>query len=165
MKFLLFFQVAAVSSDRGNGVRRLVETVRELVGAEDSSGTTGSSKRLNLQNLSEAIKPILTRCDPKDEEIDIECLRGDILDILLGEVDEKGGNGVSLEADDSGLNQFYESISDKFDIVDPLNRRFPANDDFENQALPLNDLKNELRNMASFPGYLLEAPIPRSLKS
>lgn len=70
-------------------------------------------------------------------------------------------------SDDSNIDlaEFNGTISDKLDIVDPLDRRIPQSGDTENQAVKLKDLKEELKQMASIPSNHLEAPFPASLKS
>lgn len=62
----------------------------------------------------------------------------------------------------TNLEKFYEELSFKFDIVDPLDRNFPNPDEEaedKNQAISVEKLKNELVGLNSISGNKLNAPL------
>lgn len=62
VKFLVPITLNQIMEDRGHSVRQLVETIRFVC-------------QSNNEDLLESIQPILTKCNPKNQDFDIDNIR------------------------------------------------------------------------------------------
>ena len=95
--------------------------------------------------MIKAVKPVITKCNTGDAEIDIDVIRMNLEEQLKKDVQvQRNQDKLLLDGDDEereqreayydSLEDFYVQIVEKFDMVDPLDRKLPGDDpDYEDE--------------------------------
>lgn len=65
-----------------------------------------------------------------------------------------------FEGENEEYEQFFESMSSKLEIFDPMDRDIPDDND---QTIKRLDLLNRILNMEAIPGSRLQAPMSNSM--
>jgi len=112
--------------------------------------------------MIDCIQPVLTKCNPNDENIDINSIRAELLSQFMLEIQNSDvmalSKQVSQTDEEFGINdlrKFYQDFASKLVIFDPLDRPVPTNN---NQAISREDLVQTIGSMKSISGGDVYAP-------
>lgn len=160
VKFMVTITHVSMKEGRGQGVRENFQAIEAICYG------------INLSDMLTSVKPVITKANPLDSEIDIDVLRNDLYEQLTQNVNTQKNNddiirhGTPEEQEArkeyfDKLEEFYSDLSDKFDLVDPIDRVFPPPEgvDGSNQAIEVKQLKKEIDNLSSIEGKKLNAPL------
>ena len=112
--------------------------------------------------MIDCIQPVLTKCNPDYETIDINSIRAELLSQFMLEIQNSDvmalSKQVSQTDEEFGINdlrKFYQDFASKLVIFDPLDRPVPTKND---QAIKREDLVKAIGSMKSIPGGDVYAP-------
>lgn len=118
-----------------------------------------------MTGMMDCIQPVLTKCSPTDEKLDLAKIKEDLVKQLMEDFkvyDEYGAGQFAKqdiantpELSDNALKQFYIDFINKLEIFDPLDRSLPQKN---NQAISRENILKTISNMGPIPGGGIYAP-------